>query len=94
LNSFSIAAANSGKPVKEIKMDYRNDTSPVRPVEWNNNLLFGAENGNVYLIDPKYNWEKLFFAGTAGLNNIEHIKDNIFSVSNIDGNIIIFSLNK
>ncbi len=92
LNNFSVATANSGKLIKEIKMDYKDDASPSKPVEWNNNILFGAENGNVYLIDPKYSREKLFFAGTARLNNINHIKDNIFSVSNIDGNIVIFTL--
>ena len=94
LNNFYIVSSKTGKLIKEIKIDYKPDTSPVKPVEWDNKILFGGENGNVYLIDQNYNWEKLFFAGTAKLNNISNIKDNIFCISNIDGNIIVFSLNK
>lgn len=93
LNNFYIASPKTGKLIKEIKIDYKLDTSPIKPVEWNNKILFGAENGNVYLIDQKYHWEKLFFAGTAKLNNINHIKDNIFCISSIDGNVVVFTLN-
>ena len=94
LDNFYIVSAKTGKIMKEIKIDYKTDTSPTEPIEYNNNILFGAENGNVYLIDQNYNWEKLFFAGTAKLNNIAQVKDDIFSVSNIDGRIVVFSLNK
>ena len=94
LNNFYIASANKGKLIKEIIIDYSMDTSPVEPVEWDNKILFGAENGNVYLIDKNYSWKKLFFAGTAKLNNVNQIKDNMFCVSDIDGNIIVFSLNE
>ncbi|MFZ0452239.1 MAG: PQQ-binding-like beta-propeller repeat protein [Ignavibacteriaceae bacterium] len=93
LNNFYIASAQTGKLIKEIKIDYNVDTSPVKPIEWDNNILFGAENGIVYLIDQNYNWKKLFFAGTARLNNVNHIKDSIFCVSNIDGNVVVFTLN-
>ncbi|MEJ2613973.1 MAG: PQQ-binding-like beta-propeller repeat protein, partial [Ignavibacteriaceae bacterium] len=92
LNNFYIASAKTGKLIKEIKIDYNMDTSPVKPFEWNNKILFGAENGNVYLLDQNYSWKKLFFAGTANLNNVNHIKENIFSVSNIDGKIIVFGI--
>ena len=94
LNNFYLASPKTGKLIKEIKIDYNTDTSPVEPLDWNNNILFGAENGNVYLIDQNYTWKKLFFAGTAKLNNVNHVKDNIFCVSNIDGNVLVFSLNK
>jgi outer membrane protein assembly factor BamB len=94
LNNFYIADSRTGKMIKEIKTDYNMDTSPAIPVEWNNKILFGAENGYVYLIDQNYTWEKLFFAGTAKLNNVNHIKDNMFCVSNIDGDIVVFSLNE
>ena len=92
LNNFYIASAKTGKLIKEIKMDYNTDTSPVEPVEWDKKILFGAENGNVYLLDQNDSWKKLLFAGTAKLNNINHIKENIFSVSNIDGKIIVFEI--
>ncbi len=92
LNNFYIISSNTGKLIKEVKIDYGEDTSPIQPIEWNNKILFGAENGNIYLIDQKYNWEKLFFAGTAKLNNIMHIKEYIFLVSNIDGKIISFTI--
>jgi len=92
LNNFYIASPKTGKLIKEVKTDYNEDTSPAQPVEWNNKIIFGSENGNVYSIDQKYNLEKLFFTGTAKVNNIKHVNKTIFTASNIDGKIVLFNL--
>ena len=92
LNYFYLVSSKTGKQIKEIKIDYGEDYFPNRPIEWNKKIIFGSENGNVYLIDQRYNSKKLFFAGTASINNIEHVKDDIFAASNIDGKIILFTI--
>jgi outer membrane protein assembly factor BamB/predicted phosphodiesterase len=92
LNNFYIVSSRTGKLIKEIKTDYGEDSSPVKPIEWNNKILFGTESGDIYSIDQKYNLEKLFFTGTALVNNIKHINKNIFAASNIDGKIILFTI--
>ncbi len=92
LNKFYIISPNTGKPIKEIKVDYNDDYSASRLIEWKNEIIFGSDNGNVYLIDQKYNLKKLFFTGTAKVNSIQYIKDNIFAVSNIDGKVILFKI--
>lgn len=92
LNNFYILSSRTGKLIKEIKTDYDEDTSPTKPIEWNNKILFGTEGGYVYSVDQKYNLKKLFFMGTARVNNIKHINKNIFAVSNIDGKIVLFTL--
>ena len=91
-NKFYIISSETGKPIKEIKVDYDDDYSASRPLEWKNQIIFGSSNGNVYIIDQKYNLKKLFFAGTAKVNNIQNIKENIFAVSNIDGKVIRFKI--
>ena len=75
-----------------MNINYDEDTSPSEPVEWNDNILFGTENGNVYLVDQRYNWEKLFFMGNAKVNNIQHLNNNIFATSNIDGKVVVFTI--
>jgi outer membrane protein assembly factor BamB len=91
--NFHIVSSKTGKQIKEIKMNYGEDQSSIKPVEWNNKIIFGEGNGNIYLIDQKYDWKKLIFAGTAGLTDIIHIKDNVFGVSNVDGKIVLFNVN-
>ena len=92
LNNFYVVSSRTGKLIKEMNINYDEDTSPSEPVEWNDNILFGTENGNVYLVDQRYNWEKLFFMGNAKVNNIQHLNNNIFATSNIDGKVVVFTI--
>ncbi len=91
-DNFYIVNAQKGKLIKNIKIGFGLDTMPIKPVEWNNNILFGSKNGNIYLINKNYDWKPLLFLGTARVQNIIHVKDNIFAVSNMDGKIILFKL--
>ena len=91
-NNFYIASPKTGRTVKEIKIDYGIDTMPVSPVEWEKNILFTSADGKVYLIDKNYRWQPLLFLGTCRVQNIFHVKDNIFAVSNMDGKIVVFEI--
>jgi len=91
-DKFFIASSKDGKLIKEMNLGFKLDTMPVEPLEWKNNILFGAKNGNVYLIDNQYNWKTLFFMGSARVHSIQHVKDNIFAASNMDGRIVVFKL--
>jgi len=87
-----FAYTKNGRRYKELRMGYGFDLNPSKLLEWKGNFIFGTEKGKVYLIDKDFKWEPLFFAGNARLNLVQHVKDNIFVVSNIDGKIICFEL--
>ncbi|MFO7446774.1 MAG: PQQ-binding-like beta-propeller repeat protein [Ignavibacteriaceae bacterium] len=87
-----IVSGYDGKQVNEINAGYGFDVTPTEPIEWNGSILFGAGNGNIYIIDGAYNAEPVLFTGTARVNTVEQIKDNLFAVSNMDGDIFVFEL--
>jgi outer membrane protein assembly factor BamB len=91
-DNFFIVSAKNGKLVKDIEIGFGIDTAPGNILEWNNNILFGSQNGKIYLIDKNYKWDTLFYLGTGGVQNIYHVKDNIFAASDIDGKIVVFKL--
>ncbi|HKI79163.1 MAG TPA: PQQ-binding-like beta-propeller repeat protein [Ignavibacteriaceae bacterium] len=91
-NNLYFINTSNGKKYKEIKMDYGFDLNPNQPIEWKGNILFGSEKGTVYLINNKYKWEPLFFMGNCRLNSIQHLNENRFVVSNMDGKITCFEL--
>lgn len=91
-NKFYKVSAKDGKLIKEIDLEFGLDTMPFKPIEWKGKYLFGAKNGNVYIIDKEYNWEPLLFLGTARAHSVQHIGGNKFAASNMDGNIVVFEL--
>ena len=93
LDKFYIVSAKNGKAIKEIDMKFGEDTMPCEPIEWNGKIIFGGKNGIVYLIKNDYSWEPLFFTGTARVHSIQHIRNNLFAASNMDGKIFIFTIN-
>ncbi len=93
LDKFYIASASDGKPIKEINVGFGLDTMPIQIADWNQNIIFGSKNGMVYMIDDKYSVHNLFFLGTSRTHSIQHVKDNIFAASNMDGKIIVFRIN-
>lgn len=93
IDKLFIASAVDGKLIKEIKIGYGLDTMPIQITEWNENIIFGSKNGIIYLIDKNYNVSPLFFLGTARIHTIQHVKENIFAASNMDGKIVLFSIN-
>jgi outer membrane protein assembly factor BamB/predicted phosphodiesterase len=91
-DNFLIVSAKNGKIVKNIKIGFGAELSPASILEWNKNIIFSSQNGNIYLIDKDYNWNPLLYLGSGGIQSIIHIKENIFAASTIDGKIIIFNL--
>lgn len=92
-DKFYLINSSDGKLKKEIKIGYSLDTMPIQISEWNGNIIFGSKNGIVYLIDKSLNAQQLFFMGTARIHSIQHVKDNVFAASNMDGNLVVFKLN-
>jgi outer membrane protein assembly factor BamB len=93
LDKFYIASASNGKFIKEIKVGYSLDTMPNQIIDWEQNIVFGSKNGTVYLIDKNFNVHPLYFMGTSRIHSVQHITDNIFAASNMDGKIILFQIN-
>lgn len=93
LDKFYIASASDGKLIKEINVGFGLDTMPIQIADWNQNIIFSSKNGMVYLIDEKNNVHNLFFLGTSRVHSIQHVKDDIFVASNMDGKIIVFKIN-
>jgi outer membrane protein assembly factor BamB/Icc-related predicted phosphoesterase len=88
-----VVSAKDGKKIKEVKISFGLDTMPVTPIEWKRNIIFGSKNGIVYFINEKYEWSPLFFMGTARVHSIQHVEENLFAASNMDGKIILFRIN-
>lgn len=89
---FHVVSAITTNWVKDINMKYGIDTMPTTPIEWNDNILFGAKNGNVYLIDKKHKYKSLLFLGDARVHSVQQIGYNSFLASNMDGQIVIFKI--
>ncbi len=92
-DNFSIVSAKSGKLIKNIKIGFGIDTMPIDPLEWNKNIIFSSRDGIIYFIDKDFNWQTLFFLGTCRVQNVFHVKDNIFAASNMDGKVVVFEIN-
>jgi len=82
----------TGKKYGNIKLKIRKDVLKHTPIEWNRNFIISSDAGKIYLIDKKYKYKPLFFLGNAALNSVQKVNDNTFIVSNIDGMIVLFSL--
>ena len=92
LDKFYIASASDGKLIKEIKVGYSLDTMPNQIIDWEQNIVFGSKNGTVYLIDKNFNVHPLYFMGTSRIHSVQHITDNTFAASNMDGKIVLFQI--
>jgi len=93
LDKFYIVSASDGKLIKEVKVGYSLDTMPNQPIDWNRNIIFGTKDGKIYLIDKDYKMHPLFFMGTSRLHSVQHITENTFAASNMDGKILVFKIN-
>ena len=89
---FHVVSAITTNWVKDVNMKFGIDTMPTTPIEWNNIVLFGAKNGNVYLLDKKYKYKSLLFLGDARVQSVQQIGYNTFLASNVDGKIVVFKL--
>ncbi|MCK9424612.1 MAG: PQQ-binding-like beta-propeller repeat protein [Ignavibacteriaceae bacterium] len=92
-DKLHIISAANGKIQYTIDMKFGLDTGPIQPVEVNENIYFGSKNGNIYSIDPKYNFSSLFFMGTARTHSLQILDEQRIAASNMDGKIIVFKVN-
>jgi outer membrane protein assembly factor BamB len=92
-DKLHIISAANGKIQHTIDMKFGLDTGPIQPVEVNENIYFGSKNGNIYSIDPKYNFSSLFFMGTARTHSLQNLDEQRITASNMDGKIIVFKVN-
>ena len=91
LNKFYTLASTDGKLVKEYDLKFGNDLSPTEPFEYNDNIIACSKNGFIYQI--KNNMPApLLFMGSARILNIILFQENTFAAINMDGKIVVFSL--
>jgi hypothetical protein len=69
------------------------DTMPNQLIDWNQNIIFGCKDGTIYLIDKDYKVNPLFFMGTSRIHSVQHVTENTFAASNMDGKILVFKIN-
>ncbi|MCH8942570.1 MAG: PQQ-binding-like beta-propeller repeat protein [Bacteroidetes bacterium] len=84
--------SKTGIKYRNIKLKFGKDVLKHTPIEWKGNFIISSDVGKVYLIDKKYKHKPLFFLGNAALNSVQKISENEFIISNVDGKIILFSL--
>lgn len=90
---FYFVETKKGNNRKTVNLPYESDKTPIPPIAWSGDILIPSGNGFVYKMDNKFNITDILFTGTASINSLQHIKDNIFLSSNIDGRITLFKIN-
>lgn len=92
-DEFNILGTENGALVQKISPAHGGgDIIPGEPVEWQSSIIFGAQNGFVYRIDRSGRMSPLLFLGTAGVQTVLHLKDDLFAASNVDGRIAVFRI--
>jgi outer membrane protein assembly factor BamB len=92
-DEFNIIGTEYGGLVQKISPAHGGgDIIPGEPVEWRSSIIFGAQNGFLYRIDRSGRMSPLLFLGTAGIQTVLHLKDDLFTASNVDGRIAVFRI--
>lgn len=91
-NKLNLFNSKTGHNYKGIRLNFGKDLIKHQPIEFNRNILISSDKGTLYLINKRYYYKPLFFLGNAALHSVQKINDNKFIVSNVDGKIVLFSL--
>ena len=92
-DEFNIVEAENGDLVQKISPAHGGgDFIPAEPIERKGSIIFGAQNGFVYRIDPGGRMSPLLFLGTAGVQTVLHLGDDLFAAANVDGRIAVFRI--
>ena len=91
-DKFFIVSAKNGKIVKDIDLNFGDETMPESIEEKNGNIVFGTQKGIVYSIDENNNYKQLLFLGTSRVLSVQNIYDNVYVALNMDGRITVFKL--
>jgi outer membrane protein assembly factor BamB len=89
---FIIADAASGKVDKKIKSAFGTDADPSPILTVNDQYVFGAGNGVIYMTDKNYKCSPILFLGNARITTLQSFGDNKLAAANCDGKIILFKL--
>ncbi|MHB1686866.1 MAG: outer membrane protein assembly factor BamB family protein [Ignavibacteriaceae bacterium] len=90
-DNFYIVSAKKGRTIRKINIDFGEDSTLTSPLVWNGKILFGTQNGKVYLIEKDYKWKPLFFMGSSPVQNIIRLTGNTFAVVSNEGKIVVFN---
>jgi outer membrane protein assembly factor BamB len=91
-DKFYVVNPKDGRRIKEINLKYGLDTTPNEILESKGNVIFNGKNGIIYLLNNKFESKRLLFMGTARTLSTMKINENTFLASNMDGRLILFSL--
>ena len=90
---FYFVETRKGRNRKTVNLPFESDRTPIPSIAWEGDILIPSGNGFIYRMDNKFKITDVLFSGTAAINSFQHIKDNIFISSNIDGRITLFKIN-
>jgi outer membrane protein assembly factor BamB len=95
LDEFNVLDSAAGKLVRQTAPAQGNgDLLPVEPLASGGEILFGGQNGNVYLIDKNGRISALFSMGPGGVHSIQSPKRGIFIAADMDGRVVAFRLKR
>lgn len=91
-DKFFVINPKDGKRIKEVNLKYGLDTTPNEIIEHKGTVIFNGKNGLIYNMDSKFNAKSILFMGTARTLSTIKVKENVYLASNMDGKMIMFSL--
>jgi outer membrane protein assembly factor BamB len=95
IDEFNVLDSAAGKILrKTVPAQGNGDLLPVEPLASGGEILFGGQNGNIYLIDKNDRISKLFSVGPGGVHSIQNPKRGIFIAADMDGRVVAFRLKR
>ncbi len=91
-NRFHFINPKNGKWIREIITRQGEDKLKCELFENNGLVIFPTESGDVFRINKKYFYKKLFNMGKSDLHSIQRFNKEIYLASNRDGYLILFKL--
>lgn len=91
-DKFHVISTKNGNLIKTVNVDFGLDTTPNKPIEWNNRIIFSAKNGNIYRINDKFKFRSVLYLGAARMHSVQIIDAKRLLASNMDGEIVIFNI--
>jgi outer membrane protein assembly factor BamB len=88
---FSVIDAATGALVRKTAPAHGpSDILPVVPLEKDGRVLYGAQDGTVYEIDPEGRIAPLLYLGAAAVHSLQPLRDDVFAATNADGLVVVF----
>ena len=95
IDEFNVLDSVAGKLLRKTAPAQGNgDLLPVEPLASAGEILFGGQNGNIYLIDKDGRISKHFSMGPGGVHSIQNPKRGVFIAADMDGRVVAFRLKR